>query len=99
YDIHHHRCLPDGHSEEEMTERVVKLWQKLGREPYFHLSSPKHGWKNGSPKPHADYIDPADFPSCWQGLSATIDIEAKAKELAVLRLQKELAGQFSKKSD
>jgi UV DNA damage endonuclease len=91
YDVHHHRCLPDALSEEEATRQCVHLWQRLGREPYFHLSSPKNGWGGGSPKPHADYIAPADFPPCWRGIRATIDIEAKAKELAVLRLRSELA--------
>ncbi|MCL7489135.1 MAG: UV DNA damage repair endonuclease UvsE [Desulfobulbaceae bacterium] len=92
YDVHHHRCLPDGFSVLEVTERVVRLWESLGREPYFHISSPRNGWHTGSPKPHADYIDPADFPPCWHGLRATIDVEAKAKELAVLKLRKDLAG-------
>ena len=90
YDVHHHRCLPDGLSEEQVTKNVVELWQSLGREPYFHISSPKKGWQNGSPKPHADYIDPADFPACWHSLTATVDVEAKAKELAVLQLRKDL---------
>lgn len=90
YDVHHHRCLADGLSEERVTTRVIELWEKRGLEPYFHISSPKNGWQNGSSKPHADYIDPNDFPECWKGLCATVDVEAKAKELAVLRLQKEL---------
>jgi UV DNA damage endonuclease len=90
YDVHHHRCLPDGLSEQEITERVISLCHSLAQEPYFHISSSKYGWNSNSPKPHADYIDPADFPSCWNGLTATVDVEAKAKELAVLRLQKDL---------
>jgi UV DNA damage endonuclease len=90
YDIHHHRCLPDGLSEPEATRLAAATWERAGREPYFHLSSPRHGWGSGKPRPHADYIDPADFPACWRGLSATIDIEAKAKELAVLRLKSDL---------
>ena len=65
-------------------------WINLGREPYFHISSPKYGWHGSSPKPHADYIDPADFPVCWKGKNITVDVEAKAKELAVLRLKKDL---------
>ncbi|MBC8318305.1 MAG: UV DNA damage repair endonuclease UvsE [Desulfobulbaceae bacterium] len=97
YDVHHHRCLPDGLSEAEVTERVVSLWRSLGREPCFHISSPRNGWDSRAPKPHADYIDPADFPSCWTGLTATVDVEAKAKELAVIDLQKEL-GLHSNKS-
>ena len=90
YDIHHHRCLPDNLSEQEATDRSVSLWQKLGREPYFHISSPRNGWQQGNPRPHADYIDPQDFPSFWLRLNATIDIEAKDKELAVIRLKQDL---------
>ena len=90
YDVHHHRCRTDGLSVEEVTDRVVGLWQRFDREPYFHISSPKNGWQSRSPRPHADYIDPGDFPPCWFGLNATIDVEAKAKELAVLRLKNDL---------
>jgi len=90
YDVHHHRCLPDNLSVDEATKECATLWQRLGREPYFHLSSPKNGWRQGSPRPHADYIDPQDFPAVWLPMDATVDIEAKAKELAVLRLKMEL---------
>jgi UV DNA damage endonuclease len=97
YDVHHHRCLPDGLSEEEATRLTAATWTRLNREPYFHLSSPRYGWGSGTPRPHADYIDPADFPRCWRDLAATVDVEAKAKELAVLRLKQELESgrQFS----
>lgn len=90
YDIHHHRCLPDGMSEKETSGKCVSLWHKFGREPYFHISSPRNGWQQGNPRPHADYIDPQDFPPCWLHLNATIDIEAKAKELAVFQLRVDL---------
>lgn len=90
YDIHHHRCLPDGMSETEATDQCVALWKHLGRETYFHISSPRNGWQNGSPKPHADYIRPEDFPLYWRGMDATVDVEAKAKELAVLQLKRDL---------
>jgi len=90
YDIHHHRCLKDTISEQEATERCVSLWQKLGREPYFHISSSRNGRQQGNPRPHADYIDPQDFPPFWLRLNATIDVEAKAKELAVIRLKNDL---------
>jgi len=86
YDVHHHRCNPDGLSVEEATALAAETWEKSGREPWFHISSPKNGWAGGDPRPHADYIDPADVPSCWTGLDVTVDVEAKAKELAVLRL-------------
>ena len=90
YDVHHHRCNPDGLTVAAATEACMRSWRRLGREPYFHLSSPKHSW-NGKPGPHADFIDIADFPAEWHGLDATIDVEAKAKELALLKLRKELS--------
>lgn len=90
YDVHHHRCNGDGLSVEEATRLSITTWQRVGKEPYFHLSSPKNGWQNGDPRPHADYIEPSDFPQCWQGLAVTVDVEAKAKELAVLTLKQTL---------
>jgi UV DNA damage endonuclease len=86
YDVHHHRCNPDGLSVEEATRLAGEAWLRAGREQYCHISSPKAGWGSGNPKPHADYIDPADFPECWRGREMTVDVEAKAKELAVGRL-------------
>ena len=91
YDVHHHRCLPDGLSVEEATRLAGATWQGTGREQYCHISSPRAGWQGGNPKPHADYIDPDDVPACWRGRAMTVDIEAKAKELAVLRLMRDLA--------
>lgn len=93
YDLHHHRCNPDGLSVEEATDLAASTWLDLGREPYCHLSSPRGGWNGGNPRPHADYINVADLPDCWQGRKMTLDIEAKAKELAVIRLMAELRNQ------
>jgi UV DNA damage endonuclease len=90
YDVHHHRCNPDGLSVEEATRLAGTTWERAGREQYCHISSPKSGWGSGNPKPHADYIDPADFPECWRGREMTVDIEAKAKEQAVVRLMETL---------
>jgi UV DNA damage endonuclease len=64
YDVHHHRCNPDGLSIEEATQLAAETWQMTGREQYCHLSSPRAGWGAKDPKPHADYIDPADVPAC-----------------------------------
>lgn len=88
YDVHHHRCLPDGLSEEEASKRAYDIWN---REPLFHISSPKEGWDGPKPSRHHDYIDPKDFPLVWNKMQPlTVEVEAKAKELAVLRLQKEI---------
>ncbi len=91
YDVHHHRCKPDGLSVEEATRLAGASWQNLGREQYCHLSSPRAGWGKGDTKPHADYINPLDVPKCWRERIMTVDIEAKAKELAVVRLMNDLA--------
>jgi len=95
YDVHHHRSNPDGLSIEEATQLAAETWQMTGREQYCHLSSPRAGWAAGNPKPHADYIDLADVPACWLGRTMTVDIEAKAKELAVVKLMTELKSEGS----
>lgn len=96
YDVHHHRCNPDGLSIEEATNLAAETWQTTGREQYCHLSSPRSGWGGGNPRPHADYIDLADLPAYWLEREMTIDIEAKAKELAVIKLMTELNSGGSK---
>jgi UV DNA damage endonuclease len=88
YDVHHHRCLPDGTSETAATAHALATWN---REPLFHLSSPAAGWVDtADPKPHHDFIDPADMPRSWWHLNqqVTVEVEAKAKELAVLSLKR-----------
>lgn len=87
YDAHHHRCCPDGLSVEEATQAALQTWN---REPLFHLSSPLAGWDGPKPERHHDYIDPQDFPACWRSLTLTVEVEAKAKELAVLKLKQDL---------
>lgn len=92
YDVHHHRCNPDGLTVAEATSLCAESWERAGRgEIYFHISSPREGWGSGKPKPHADYIDIKDFPDEWLRLDCdfTLDIEAKAKELAVLKFMKD----------
>jgi UV DNA damage endonuclease len=89
YDVHHHRCLPDGFSINEVTEMAITTWD---REPLFHMSSPIDGWQETTPKQHHDFIFASDFPEEWLNLRITVDIEAKAKELAVLKLMNELRG-------
>ena len=84
YDAHHHRCNPDGFSVDEASDRAMLTWN--GREPYFHISSPRAGWTGADPRPHADFIDPADVPASWRELALTVDVEAKAKERAVVAI-------------
>ena len=86
YDVHHHRCRPDGLSVEEATALAAETWGT--REPYNHISSPREGWDAPNPRPHADLVDVADFPEAWRGARMTIDVEAKAKERAVVALMR-----------
>jgi UV DNA damage endonuclease len=94
YDVHHHRCKPDGLSVAEATRRAAATWGH--REPYFHLSSPREGWDGGDPKPHADYIDARDVPGEWAGLDVTVDVEAKAKERAVVAVMETVARPYTR---
>lgn len=87
YDVHHHRCHPDELSVEEATRRAIATWD---REPMFHLSSPIDGWDGPAPLRHHDFVDVTDFPDCWRDLDITVEVEAKAKEVAVLQLTKAL---------
>lgn len=87
YDAHHHRCNPDGLDVDEASELAMLTWGE--REPYFHLSSPRAGWGGGDPRPHADFIDAADVPHSWHRTDVTVDVEAKAKEQAVLAITRQ----------
>jgi UV DNA damage endonuclease len=94
YDVHHHRCNPDGLSVEQATEQAIGTWD---REPLFHISSPIDGWNGSRPGSHHDFIDLTDFPDCWLNLDVTVEVEAKAKEVAVLKLKRELDGRRTPK--
>ncbi len=90
YDVHHHRCHPDGLSVDEATAVMVESWR--GREPYAHLSSPRDGWTAPNPRPHAAHVDPADVPESWLTLPRiTVDVEAKDKERAVVEIMRAVA--------
>lgn len=97
YDVHHHRCNKDSLSEIKATDLSIKTWERVQREPYFHLSSPKSGWNSKNERSHSDYIDIKDFPDYWRELKVdfTLDIEAKAKEQAVLKLKNQLLDMVS----
>lgn len=87
YDVHHHRLNPDRLTIEEATAEAISTWP---REPVFHVSSPRHGWSGPHPERHHDFIALRDFPPLWQTLDVTVEIEAKAKELAIARLRRAL---------
>ncbi|MFC1612131.1 UV DNA damage repair endonuclease UvsE [Myxococcota bacterium] len=94
YDVHHHRCNDDGLEVDVVTQLALSTWN---REPLFHVSSPRDGWSSQNPRPHSDYINLRDFPTLWDELDLTVEVEAKAKELAVSKLAQGLARRRSRK--
>jgi UV DNA damage endonuclease len=79
----------DNLSIEDATEKALLTWD---REPLFHISSPINGWEGLHTNRHHDFIDIKDFPKCWLNLkNVTIEVEAKAKEVAIKKLQQELS--------
>lgn len=101
YDSHHHRCHPDALTVEEASLRAAETWARrdpsigfAAREPYFHVSSPRDGWDAKNPRPHGDYVDPADVPPVWRLMDLTVDVEAKEKERAVLTIMAASRGEI-----
>jgi UV DNA damage endonuclease len=92
YDVHHHRCNPDRSTVKDASAMCIETWKARKGEPYFHISSPKNGWGRKAVKSHSDYINPEDFPECWLKMKTdfTLDVEAKAKELAVMKLMADI---------
>lgn len=102
FDYQHHMCYnPAELPVRDAVETCVYSWPK-GIQPKIHFSSPqttaKPGNEEGRLLPpdltnHADYLNPFEF--VWfldevEDLSFDVMIEAKAKDLALLRLREEL---------
>lgn len=90
FDLHHHACLPGGEQWLPALSRALQTWGDL--RPKIHLSSPRLQ-EPLRIRAHADYIDPwlwARFRSAVQAAGLPefdVMLEAKAKDLAVLRLR------------
>ena len=83
FDYFHHEFHPDGLTTKEAAELAAGTWPD-GITPLFHYSESKNLNENvsGNPRAHADYVFNKidDF-----GLTLDIDLEAKAKELALFK--------------
>jgi len=103
WDLLHHRCHdPDGIPEREALELALATWPP-GVTPKVHVSSPRtaverRGGRIVLPplRAHADLIDPATFEhfvrETARGLrDFDVMLEAKAKDLALLRLREQVA--------
>ena len=101
FDFHHHACLNQGENWEHMLQAALATWPP-GVKPKTHLSSPKlmardeKNFQAGLVRAHSDYIDPWTFARlmnrCQELKLQPFDImlEAKAKDLAVLRLREQV---------
>ena len=88
FDYHHHRFNTGGLTEQQAFELAMSTWQHHNVRPLFHYSSCRRTHENAESKAqaHADYVYEKinDY-----GHSVDIEVEAKAKELAVLKYRKD----------
>ena len=96
FDIHHQRVYNNkfGLSHDTIEKEFLlaretwkdRKWQRL------HISSPKNGFENiKDSRAHADFIDAHHLPKfLFNYDNLIIDVEAKAKEVAVLKLYRDI---------
>lgn len=75
FDYLHHKCNPNGLSEQEALESCYLTWQEY--KPLFHYSESRPG---NNPRAHADYTENT-FDT--YGLDFDVDMELKMKDLAI----------------
>jgi UV DNA damage endonuclease len=85
FDYFHHEFHPDGLTSQEAAHLAAQTWDVR---PLFHYSESKnlHENINGNPRAHSDYI--RTHIDAY-GLDIDVDLECKAKELALLSYRKE----------
>ena len=88
HDTHHYSCYTLLHPDEtqksvsSMMDRILATWTKRGLKPYFHISQQGSG-KTGH---HSDFITEIPDYMLEVPITVTMDVEAKAKEQAILKL-------------
>ncbi len=78
FDYLHHKCHPDGLTEEEAILACVDTWQ--GYRPLFHYSESAPG---NNPRKHADYAE-QDFYTYGE-IDYDVDMELKMKDKAIAK--------------
>ena len=98
FDLHHHYCHnPDAIDDRDALEAALATWPRE-QTPKIHFSSPRLDVGGSGRLPdvraHADLIDPIAFGQFLRYTAAGLDfdvmLEAKAKDLALLRLRSDL---------
>lgn len=88
FDFHHHRFNDGGLTEEVAFHKAARTWKFHKIKPLFHYSSCRRTFEDHECKAqaHADYVYEKinDY-----GIAVDIDVEAKGKDLAVLKYIKE----------
>jgi UV DNA damage endonuclease len=90
FDYLHHTTLTGHLPERKFLRDVCESWSTADGEPEFHYSTQRPSSRRGS---HADMVDLQDFLRFLKVMpSNNVDLmlEAKAKDLALLRLRKQL---------
>ncbi|MGE5372367.1 MAG: UV DNA damage repair endonuclease UvsE [Solirubrobacterales bacterium] len=92
-DLHHHACNPSPDSLDEYLPRVFATWAG-DLPPKIHVSSPR---SPEDPRSHADYVSADDLIGFLKTAASHTEqldvmVEAKQKDLAMLRLVEELSG-------
>lgn len=94
YDIHHQRCHELKYEGSGTSWDYYELAGTTWRDDdvqRLHISSPRDGFTTiTKSRPHHDFIQPEDIPEWLWKENCLVDIEAKAKEVAVAAVQKEL---------
>ena len=88
FDFHHHRCNPDHHTEEEALSLCLSSWGSV--KAITHYSDSRKLFEDISAKDvaHSDWIWTKELPT--YGKSFDIELEVKMKELALLKLIREI---------
>jgi UV DNA damage endonuclease len=87
FDYHHHRCYEDPMPEQDALQLAASTWPE-GIRQLCHYSSAKKLHEDSSAiiRAHADYL--YEYIETY-GMELDIEIEAKAKELALQKYQKD----------
>jgi UV DNA damage endonuclease len=103
WDVLHHHCHDaDGIPDREALALALATWP-AGQTPKIHYSTPRttmeartgkgKGWVLAPPRAHADLIDPFAFARFLEDVGERhfdVMLEAKGKDLALLRLREQL---------
>ena len=104
FDAHHHLCFnPSGTDLVEAARACLATWQDWDARPKVHFSSPRTDWgfrygsEGHSRAPnwtsHAEFADPFAFIAFYRAIAdqaPDVILEAKAKDVAVMQLRRDL---------